>query len=107
MQVKEGVHRLTQGVVNFYLIEAGGKLLLVDAGAPGDWDLLVRAVAVGPQQRHRAGAAVADGPGRDSGRCAAARPRRAVDRGRGRGAAPGEGGRAVLISLTSWRADEP
>jgi glyoxylase-like metal-dependent hydrolase (beta-lactamase superfamily II) len=45
MQVKEGIHRLTQGVVNFYLIEEGGRLLLVDAGAPGDWDLLVRAVA--------------------------------------------------------------
>jgi glyoxylase-like metal-dependent hydrolase (beta-lactamase superfamily II) len=44
MLVKEGVHRLTQGVVNFYLIEEGGKLLLVDAGAPGDWDLLVRTV---------------------------------------------------------------
>ena len=45
MQVEEGIHRLTQGVVNFYLIEEGGKLLLVDAGAPGDWELLVRAVA--------------------------------------------------------------
>jgi glyoxylase-like metal-dependent hydrolase (beta-lactamase superfamily II) len=45
MQVKEGIHRLTQGVVNFYLVEEGGRLLLVDAGAPGDWDLLVRAVA--------------------------------------------------------------
>jgi glyoxylase-like metal-dependent hydrolase (beta-lactamase superfamily II) len=45
MQVREGIHRLTQGVVNFYLIEEGGRLLLVDAGAPGDWDLLVRAVA--------------------------------------------------------------
>jgi glyoxylase-like metal-dependent hydrolase (beta-lactamase superfamily II) len=44
MQVQEGIHRLTQGVVNFYLVEEGGKLLLVDAGAPGDWDLLVRAV---------------------------------------------------------------
>jgi glyoxylase-like metal-dependent hydrolase (beta-lactamase superfamily II) len=44
-QVKEGIHRLTQGVVNFYLIEEGGRLLLVDAGAPRDWDLLVRAVA--------------------------------------------------------------
>jgi glyoxylase-like metal-dependent hydrolase (beta-lactamase superfamily II) len=44
MQVKEGIHRLTQGVVNFYLVEEGGRLLLVDAGAPGDWDLLVRAV---------------------------------------------------------------
>jgi glyoxylase-like metal-dependent hydrolase (beta-lactamase superfamily II) len=32
-------------VVNFNLIEEGGRLLLVDAGAPGDWDLLVRAVA--------------------------------------------------------------
>ena len=45
MQVKEGIHRLTQGVVNFYLIEEVRKLLLVDADAPGDWDLLVRAVA--------------------------------------------------------------
>jgi glyoxylase-like metal-dependent hydrolase (beta-lactamase superfamily II) len=44
-QVAEGVHRLTQGVVNFYLVEEGGTLLLVDAGAPGDWDLLVRSVA--------------------------------------------------------------
>ena len=44
-QVTEGVHRLTQGVVNFYLVEEGGRLLLVDAGAPGDWDLLVGAVA--------------------------------------------------------------
>ena len=45
IQVRDGIHRLTQGVVNFYLIEEGGRLLLVDAGAPGDWDLLVRAVA--------------------------------------------------------------
>jgi glyoxylase-like metal-dependent hydrolase (beta-lactamase superfamily II) len=44
-QIRDGVHRLTQGVVNFYLVEEGGRLLLVDAGAPGDWDLLVRAVA--------------------------------------------------------------
>ena len=42
MQVAEGVHRLTAGVCNFYLIEDGGKLVLVDAGAPRDWDLLVR-----------------------------------------------------------------
>ena len=44
MQVAEGIHRLAPGVCNFYLIEEGGKLLLVDAGAPGDWDLLLRAV---------------------------------------------------------------
>jgi glyoxylase-like metal-dependent hydrolase (beta-lactamase superfamily II) len=44
-KVTEGVHRLTQGVVSFYLVEEGGRLLLVDAGAPGDWNLLVRAMA--------------------------------------------------------------
>ena len=38
VQVADGIHRLTQGVVNFYLVEDGGKLTLVDAGAPGDWD---------------------------------------------------------------------
>jgi glyoxylase-like metal-dependent hydrolase (beta-lactamase superfamily II) len=42
MQVADGVHRLTQGVSNFYLVEDGGRLVLVDAGASGDWDLLVR-----------------------------------------------------------------
>jgi glyoxylase-like metal-dependent hydrolase (beta-lactamase superfamily II) len=45
MQVAEGVHRLTGGVCNFYLIEDGGKLVLVDAGAPRDWDLMVGALA--------------------------------------------------------------
>ncbi len=44
MQVADGIHRLTHGVVNFYLVEDGGKLTLVDAGAPGDWDGFVRAV---------------------------------------------------------------
>jgi glyoxylase-like metal-dependent hydrolase (beta-lactamase superfamily II) len=45
VQVAEGVHRLTGGVCNFYLIEDGGRLVLVDAGAPRDWDLLVRTLA--------------------------------------------------------------
>lgn len=45
MQVAPGIHRLTQGVVWFYLIEDGGKLLLVDAGTPKDWDVLVRGIA--------------------------------------------------------------
>jgi Metallo-beta-lactamase superfamily len=40
VQVADGVHRLTPGVCN--LIEDGGKLALVDAGAPRDWDLLLR-----------------------------------------------------------------
>ena len=45
MQVANGIHRLTPGVCNFYLIEDGDKLVLVDAGAPRDWDLLVRTLA--------------------------------------------------------------
>lgn len=42
VQVADGIHRLTQGVVNFYLVDDAGKLTLVDAGAPGDWGLFVR-----------------------------------------------------------------
>jgi glyoxylase-like metal-dependent hydrolase (beta-lactamase superfamily II) len=45
MEVARGIHRLTKGVVNFYLIEEGGRLVLVDAGTPRDWDLLVRTIA--------------------------------------------------------------
>ncbi len=45
VQVSSGVHRLSGGVVNFYLIEDGGKFTLVDAGAPRDWRLLQRSLA--------------------------------------------------------------
>jgi glyoxylase-like metal-dependent hydrolase (beta-lactamase superfamily II) len=45
VEVADGVHRLTGGVCNFYLIQDGGKLVLVDAGAPRDWDLLVGTLA--------------------------------------------------------------
>jgi glyoxylase-like metal-dependent hydrolase (beta-lactamase superfamily II) len=44
-QVADGVHRLTQGIANFYLIEQAGKLVLVDAGTPKDWTLFTQAVA--------------------------------------------------------------
>jgi glyoxylase-like metal-dependent hydrolase (beta-lactamase superfamily II) len=44
MEVAERVHRLTRGVTNFYLIEEGGKLVLIDAGTPRDWDLLVKTI---------------------------------------------------------------
>ncbi|HSP65820.1 MAG TPA: MBL fold metallo-hydrolase, partial [Candidatus Deferrimicrobium sp.] len=44
MEVAAGVHRLTKGVVNWYVIEDGGKLTIVDAGTPGDWELLVETV---------------------------------------------------------------
>ncbi len=45
VEVAEGIHRLTLGIVNFYLVEDGGKLVLVDAGTPRDWDFLARTVA--------------------------------------------------------------
>jgi glyoxylase-like metal-dependent hydrolase (beta-lactamase superfamily II) len=45
VQVADGIHRLTQGVVNFYLVADGGKLTLIDAGAPEDWDVFAREVA--------------------------------------------------------------
>lgn len=45
MEVAPGVHRLTLGAVNFYLVEERGRLALVDAGAPRDWALLLRTVA--------------------------------------------------------------
>lgn len=35
-----GVHRLGDGMVNFYLVEDSGGLVLVDAGLPGHWDSL-------------------------------------------------------------------
>lgn len=45
VEVAEGVHRLTQGVTNFYLIEESGKFTLIDAGTPGDWNFFCRSVA--------------------------------------------------------------
>ncbi len=45
MQVSEGIHRLTRGVTNFYLIEESGKYILVDAGTPGDWAFFARSLA--------------------------------------------------------------
>ena len=45
MQVSEGIHRLTQGVTNFYLISQSGKYTVVDAGTPGDWAYFARSLA--------------------------------------------------------------
>jgi glyoxylase-like metal-dependent hydrolase (beta-lactamase superfamily II) len=44
VQVSEGIHRLTRGVTNFYLIEESGKYTLVDAGTPGDWAFFARSL---------------------------------------------------------------
>ena len=40
-----GVDRVTGGVTNFYLVEDGGKLTVIDAGTPADWGLLQGALA--------------------------------------------------------------
>ena len=45
MQVNEGIHRLTQGVTNFYLIKESGKYTVVDAGTPGDWAYFASSLA--------------------------------------------------------------
>jgi glyoxylase-like metal-dependent hydrolase (beta-lactamase superfamily II) len=44
-EVQEGVHRLTLGVCNWYLIAEGDALVLVDAGVRSDWKLLVSTLA--------------------------------------------------------------
>jgi glyoxylase-like metal-dependent hydrolase (beta-lactamase superfamily II) len=43
-EVGKGVHRVTGGVTNFYLVEEGGRFILVDAGTPADWRLLLAAL---------------------------------------------------------------
>jgi len=45
MEVANGIHRLTDDIANFYLIEEDGKLVLVDAGTPKDWEVFTAAVA--------------------------------------------------------------
>ena len=44
-QVAPGVHRLTDGLVNLYLVEEGGRLLVVDTGLPRTFPVLERGVA--------------------------------------------------------------
>jgi glyoxylase-like metal-dependent hydrolase (beta-lactamase superfamily II) len=40
--VAEGVHRIEDAFTNWYLIEDGGRLTIVDAGVPGSWESLQR-----------------------------------------------------------------
>jgi glyoxylase-like metal-dependent hydrolase (beta-lactamase superfamily II) len=44
-QVAPGVHRIhSHGVVNWYLVEHDGRLVMIDAGLPPDWDVFERVV---------------------------------------------------------------
>lgn len=42
--VAEGVHRVCDSFVNWYLVEDGGRLTVVDAGLPPSWESLHRAL---------------------------------------------------------------
>jgi glyoxylase-like metal-dependent hydrolase (beta-lactamase superfamily II) len=53
VQVADRVHRLGDRYVNWYVIEDGGKLTVVDTGFPGHWDQL-------PALLHRIGRALDD-----------------------------------------------
>ncbi|MBA2441799.1 MAG: MBL fold metallo-hydrolase [Rubrobacter sp.] len=44
-QVAEGVHRYADGLVNWYVIEEGEELTLVDAGWPRSWPRVERAIS--------------------------------------------------------------
>ena len=44
-RVADGVHRIeSHGIVNWYLVEDGDRLAVIDAGLPHDWDTLGRVV---------------------------------------------------------------
>jgi len=44
-EVAPGVHRVSSGVSNWYLVRDGGAFVAVDAGPAGDWALLAPALA--------------------------------------------------------------
>jgi glyoxylase-like metal-dependent hydrolase (beta-lactamase superfamily II) len=43
-EVAPGVHHMSNAVVNWYLLEADGGLVVIDAGFPGDYDAFADAV---------------------------------------------------------------
>jgi glyoxylase-like metal-dependent hydrolase (beta-lactamase superfamily II) len=44
-EIFPGVHRLSSVYTNWYLLEAGGRLTVLDAGLPGDWGDFCSALA--------------------------------------------------------------
>jgi glyoxylase-like metal-dependent hydrolase (beta-lactamase superfamily II) len=42
--VAEGVHRIGEHFVNWYLVEEGGRITIVDAGLPASWKSLLEAL---------------------------------------------------------------
>ena len=44
IEVAPGIHQLTNGVSNWYFVDEGGSVTLVDAGKPADWAQLLSAL---------------------------------------------------------------
>lgn len=45
MEIAPGIHRLGSRMVNWFMIEEGGRLTVIDAGLPKQWDQLVSQVS--------------------------------------------------------------
>jgi glyoxylase-like metal-dependent hydrolase (beta-lactamase superfamily II) len=45
MKIAPAIHRIGEGLVNSYLLEEGGEITIVDAGAPGYWNDLPNVLA--------------------------------------------------------------
>jgi glyoxylase-like metal-dependent hydrolase (beta-lactamase superfamily II) len=43
-EIADGIHHFDDGTVNWYLVDDGGRLTLIDAGFPGDWSMFVAAL---------------------------------------------------------------
>jgi glyoxylase-like metal-dependent hydrolase (beta-lactamase superfamily II) len=41
VQVADRIERVHEQFVNFFLVEEAGRVLVVDCGMPGNWDLLL------------------------------------------------------------------
>lgn len=41
MEVAKGIHRVSRGIVNFYVVQEAGGITLIDAGTPADWAALL------------------------------------------------------------------
>jgi glyoxylase-like metal-dependent hydrolase (beta-lactamase superfamily II) len=45
VEIGPGIRRLGEGLVNVYLLEEGGEITIIDAGAPGQWHELLAELA--------------------------------------------------------------
>ncbi len=41
MRVADGIERVNERFINFFLVEEAGQVVVVDSGMPGNWGLLL------------------------------------------------------------------